>query len=296
MANTSKLLYFVGKGGVGKSTLSVLTALQSSLTGHSTLLVSLDPAHNLADIMKIKLKSQPVRVHDNLEALEVNLDDWMQHYLNGIEKQLQSSYRYLTSLNLDKQFASIKLAPGMEEYAMLMAMQNILDKARDTEYIIVDMPPTGLALRFFNLPRLSILWLQKLFDLRKQILQKKEIIRKVRVGRFEWHKDKLSAQLEKQLQRYEGIEKRWKEDATSIKIVLNDDELSLKEAQRIVDQLNEIGMNNYSIIVNKCEKDNRAVICETLKSEKCHIVPSASYPLSGLQNLQQFLQKSELLT
>jgi len=292
MESTSKLYYFIGKGGVGKSTLSVLTALKLSAAGYPTLLVSLDPAHNLSDIMKIKLKSKPVRVQDNLDAQEVDFDNWIRHYLRGIEKQLQSSYRYLSSLNLDKKFAAIKLAPGIEEYGMLMAMQNILDKAKDFEYIIVDMPPTGLALRFFNLPYLSILWLQKLLDLRKEILQKKEIIQKVRIGRFEWHKDKLSIQLQKQLQKYERIEKYWKKDITSIKIVLNKDELSLKEAQRIINQLNEIGINRYGIVVNKCDEDNSAVICESLKSEKCHIVSRASYPLSGIQNLRQFLRKN----
>ena len=293
MEDTSKLFYFIGKGGVGKSTLSVLTALSLSRAGHTTLLVSLDPAHNLSDILKINIGSEAKHIRDNLYGQEVDVDDWIQRYLTGIEKQLQSSYRYLSSLNLDKQFATIKMAPGMEEYGMLMAMQNILDKEKDFEYIIVDMPPTGLALRFFNLPRLSILWLTKLSDLRTEILQKKEIIQRVNVGRFEWNKDKISVQLEKQLQLYKKINKRWKTDSTLVKIVVNDDEISLKEAQRIIHQLYDIGIERNSIIVNKCS-NNIAAICKKFTTPDCHAVPQATFTLCGIKNLEQFLLTKSL--
>ena len=44
-----KILFFMGKGGVGKSTLSTLTAIYLAKNGNKVLLTSLDPAHNLAE-------------------------------------------------------------------------------------------------------------------------------------------------------------------------------------------------------------------------------------------------------
>ncbi len=282
----------MGKGGVGKSTLSVLAALKLSLNGNRTRLVSLDPAHNLSDILEIDIGSKPKRIRDNLEAQEVDVDDWIRRYLKGIEKQLQSSYRYLSSLNLDKQFSTIKLAPGMEEYGMLLAMQDIIDKSKGFEYIIVDMPPTGLALRFFNLPRLSILWLEKLLELRKEILQKKEIIHKVRVGRSEWNDDKLSLNLEKQLQFYKKINTHWQKDFTSVNIVLNDDELSLREAQRLEKRLNEIEVYSSSFIINKCGNGNSVGDSKNFAITNYDTVPQSSFILRGIKNLELFLQKT----
>ena len=286
-------MYFIGKGGVGKSTLSVLTAIQLAVKNHPTRLVSLDPAHNLSDILDLKLSTEPKQVQKNLTAQEVDMEGWIQRYLKRIEQQLQSSYRYLSSFNLDKQFAAVKLAPGMEEYGMLLAMHQILFNSRNFEYIIVDMPPTGLALRFFNLPRLSMLWLEKLLELRKVILQRKEIVHKIRLGPLDMERDKLSAQLKQQLQFYTEIIRFWQSSQTIFYVVLNQDTLSENEAKRILSHLDSEGFRSVRIIVNKCDSENAFDICGEFSQFKCFMLNKTKYPLFGLKNLKQFLEETE---
>jgi arsenite-transporting ATPase len=60
-----KLLFFTGKGGVGKSSLAAATAWQLSQQ-HRVLIVSLDPAHNLGDIFGVLLHKKTLKFTDSL--------------------------------------------------------------------------------------------------------------------------------------------------------------------------------------------------------------------------------------
>src|SRR5438270_10076487 len=60
----TQLTFFLGKGGVGKTTVSTADALHASgKPGRNVVLISTDPAHSLADVLDVKLKSgmQPLR-------------------------------------------------------------------------------------------------------------------------------------------------------------------------------------------------------------------------------------------
>ena len=61
-----KIMFFLGKGGVGKSTTSSLYAVEKSLTGEKVLLASMDPAHNLGDIFEMQMSGKPKALSKNL--------------------------------------------------------------------------------------------------------------------------------------------------------------------------------------------------------------------------------------
>ncbi len=54
-----QILFFGGKGGVGKTTLAAAFALVAAEDGHRTLLVSTDPAHSTGDILEADLGPEP---------------------------------------------------------------------------------------------------------------------------------------------------------------------------------------------------------------------------------------------
>src|ERR1035437_5148313 len=72
----TKLVFFSGKGGVGKSTMSRATAVWLAKKGYKTIIVTTDPAPNLSDIFgqDIGHKITPINGVDNLSAIEIDPD------------------------------------------------------------------------------------------------------------------------------------------------------------------------------------------------------------------------------
>ena len=77
-----KYIFFSGKGGVGKTTISSAAALNFALNGKKTLIVSTDPASNLSDIFEQNLKEEETKITgtDNLYASEINAADSLERY------------------------------------------------------------------------------------------------------------------------------------------------------------------------------------------------------------------------
>ena len=72
-----RIILYLGKGGVGKTTISAATAVRSAMLGKRTLVVSTDLAHSLADCLNKPLTSEPKELATNLWAQEVNALDEM---------------------------------------------------------------------------------------------------------------------------------------------------------------------------------------------------------------------------
>jgi len=165
----ARVLFFVGKGGVGKSTNSSLFALKLARSGKQVLLNSIDPAHNLHDIFQTPLGSKPKQIVPGIEAMETDLDQWVKKYLKDTERDFRSVYKYQEAFNLHRYFKTLKYSPGLEEYAVLLALVDTLRRFADRDYIIFDTPPTALTLKFLALPDVSLLWLQELSQFRQLV-------------------------------------------------------------------------------------------------------------------------------
>lgn len=144
-------LFFMGKGGVGKSTSSALYSVYLAEKGYKVLMVSLDPAHNQSDIFKKSFSDKPTKVTNAFSVIEVDQEKWIKLYLKEIQLQINRTYTYLTAFNLEGYFKVIKHSPGLEEYALILAFNHIQNNFTDYDYLIFDMAPTALSLKFFNL-------------------------------------------------------------------------------------------------------------------------------------------------
>ena len=85
---SGKNLFFLGKGGTGKTTLASVTALALAERGLKVVLFSLDPAHNLLDIFQIKSSKTSVKLRENLVLEEIETDLWIKTYLRSIENNI----------------------------------------------------------------------------------------------------------------------------------------------------------------------------------------------------------------
>ena len=293
----SIIQFFIGKGGVGKSTTSALTALNLAQTGHDTLLVSMDPAHNQSDIFQQQFSEKPRVVVRNLAVKEVDLDLWMKTYLKDTQAQLEKAYSYQSAFNIQNYYNILKYSPGLEEYALLLAFENTLHTEKKREYIVFDMPPTALTMRFFSLPSITLIWLKALLTLRSQIYAKKEIISKIQLGKREIEQDKVSARLESMINDHNHLQQHFIANGTGINLVLNNDQLSFSEAIRIRQKLADIGIDIGGVMINKV---NSNAPMEDIANQ-FNGYPITRFPLNpddlcGLESLNRYIQETGLFS
>ena len=68
-----RIILYLGKGGVGKTTVAAATAVRSAELGYKTLVASTDIAHSLADSFDKPLDAVPVQLAENLWAQEISV-------------------------------------------------------------------------------------------------------------------------------------------------------------------------------------------------------------------------------
>ncbi|HEY7973817.1 MAG TPA: ArsA family ATPase, partial [Ktedonobacterales bacterium] len=149
-----RLILYLGKGGVGKTTLSAATAARAAQLGKRTLVVSTDLAHSLADALDQRLTAEPTQVSENLWAQEINVLEEMRAGWSKVQD-------YITN-TLKKQGANevaaeeMALIPGMDE---IVALLNIHRQAREGNFdvVVVDAAPTGETVRLLSMPE-TFLW------------------------------------------------------------------------------------------------------------------------------------------
>lgn len=144
-----RIILYLGKGGVGKTTISAATAVRSAALGKRTLVVSTDLAHSLADCFNTTLTSEPIELAPNLWAQEVNALDEMRHTWGKLQAKMSD---LLKQRGVNEVMAEeLALVPGMDEIVSLL---NIYRNARDGnfEVVIIDAAPTGETVRLLSMP------------------------------------------------------------------------------------------------------------------------------------------------
>ncbi len=284
-------VFFLGKGGVGKSTSAALFAIQLANRSHNVLLASFDPAHNQSQIFEQSLNEKPTRVLPNLSVLEVDVDGWMKRYVRESQQKIRQQYRYLGAFNFEQHLNVLRYAPAMEEYAMLLAFKHLRRRYQRKTYLIIDMPPTALALKFFNLPELSLIWLRKLRELRAMIMDKKRIDTKIRFGKKQIEHDRVTQQIEQQIAGYEQTARLFKNtDRTALFLVLNNDSLSMAESDLIRRRMESLHISLAGVVLNKYlnGEDIRRMKAK-FPNQPISVIPFLGGQPLGIENLQRVL-------
>ena len=152
-----KLTFFLGKGGVGKTTVSTAYALQScAKPGKSVVLISTDPAHSLADVLDVKLKSglQTLRTgsQGKLSVWQVDAGARFQQFLGNYRDAITELMEQGTFLSRNEIESFLETAlPGLAEVSALLTISDLLESAKFDE-IVVDTAPIGHTLQLFRIP------------------------------------------------------------------------------------------------------------------------------------------------
>jgi arsenite-transporting ATPase len=290
-------LFFLGKGGTGKSTASALVSLALRETGKKVLLASFDDAHNQADIFDTIMSDRACTMGPCLEVLQIDRDREIKRYLSKTAAQVKASFAYLTAFNLDHYFDILKFSPGMEEYALVSAFTDLAARYRHHDYLVIDMPPTALSLRFFNLPSLSLTWTGQLEKLRRQINEKKEIISRITMAGKTFERDKIMQRILKIKSEYQALKALFEDpDKTSFYVVFNQDALSVAETRRVIEHLDRQAIQPRGLIFNDRTGSETGAISETslFPGIPVQAIPYSKVPLIGMGALEQHIHSHAL--
>ena len=151
-----RLTFFIGKGGVGKTTVSSAYAVHlASRSREPVLLMSTDPAHSLADVLEQRLGDSPKRVRlaqGKLTAWQIPAQKEFERFLGRYRDAILTLVEENTLFTREEIGPLLETtAPGMAEVAGLLAMHKALN-SRDYAHIVVDTAPLGHTLRLFQMP------------------------------------------------------------------------------------------------------------------------------------------------
>ncbi|HXF15071.1 MAG TPA: ArsA family ATPase [Terriglobales bacterium] len=153
----TELAFFVGKGGVGKTTVATAYAVHTArrYPRSRVLLVSTDPAHSLADVLQLKLGDSPKATRVGRGKLWVWQLNAPALFGNFFRRYKQSILEIVERGSL---FSAAEIAPlietalpGMSEISALLAIRDAIDTKKYT-HVVVDTAPFGHTLRLFSLP------------------------------------------------------------------------------------------------------------------------------------------------
>lgn len=161
-----ELVFFVGKGGVGKTTVSAAYAVHAALQnpGDSVLLLSTDPAHSLADVLQVSIKGSPkpvpLRKKGKLYAWQIDVKRRFRDFLDEYKESILQVVEMGSIFTRDDIEPLIdSTLPGMAEVSALLAIDDAIQSGEYSR-IIVDTAPFGHTLRLFALPEQFVRFLE----------------------------------------------------------------------------------------------------------------------------------------
>lgn len=238
-----KVLFFGGKGGVGKTTSASATALAASRAGRRVLLVSTDPAHNTADIFGRPIGPEIVEVGPNLHALEIDAVRESARYVAEVKDRITSLFGHQILEEANRQIDLAASMPAAEEVALFDRIGSLIRGEDDRfDLLVFDTAPTGHTLRLIRMPELMEAWIGALSRSRRAMLG---------VDQDDKH-DPIMRSLADRLERLREFRARLVSPrVTAFVVVLVAERLPIEETARALIQLDEAGVRVGALVVNR---------------------------------------------
>ncbi|MFN4264458.1 MAG: arsenical pump-driving ATPase [Aquabacterium sp.] len=151
-SDASRFIFFTGKGGVGKTSLSTATAIQLADAGKRVLLVSTDAASNLDEMLGVTLSNAPTPVPhlEGLSVLNIDPEEAARHYRQRVLSQMASDSTDEERETVREQLsgACTTEIASFDEFSSLLS-----DGAKSYDHVVFDTAPTGHTLRLLSLPK-----------------------------------------------------------------------------------------------------------------------------------------------
>lgn len=281
-----KYIFFSGKGGVGKTTLSAAKALDLSEQDNKVLVVSTDPAHSLSDSFGQDIKSEITKIRENLHAIEIDPKKAMDEYQEKMESSEMEGMDMLGGFGLDE-LNMASNSPGMNEFAAFDKFLQCMDEDK-FDYIIFDTAPTGHTLKFLSLPDIMEGWVGKMLMIKSKFSQMSNMFKgfmpfgeseekeQVDLTPLQDLKDKIE----------EAREIMTDQQRTEFNLVTIPEKMSIEETDRTIDKLKDNDMEVSTIIVNKIIPEQSG--CDFCKARR-------RMQIKNLEELRERFENYELV-
>lgn len=277
-AQDLRILWFAGKGGVGKTTCAAAAALGLA-ADRAVSLHSTDPAGSLGDVLMRAVGAEPVTVGERLRVQQLDatraFDTWRAEYRDDVGAVF-ARLGMEESVALDRRVveSALDLAPlGIDE---IVALEHMIDSLDRTETLVIDTAPTGHFLRLIAMPQLALDWTHALLRILLRYggaAQLDDL--STRVLAFAKQLKMLRAQLTDPT-------------VTGVFVVTLDEPMVRAETERLRARLRSAGVPEAAVIVNRAAPDAAFPAPHVLR------VPDWREPPVGDDALRAFFQQWEL--
>jgi arsenite/tail-anchored protein-transporting ATPase len=246
---TERLVFFGGKGGVGKTTLAAAYA-GSSARHRQTLLVSTDPAHSTSDLLGVALTNEARDIKENLAAVELDPDADAAAYIEKIKEAARGSVSREVLPTVHKHLDLARSAPGTYESALFDRFVDLIHECPDPyDAIVFDTAPTGHTLRLLHLPALLTAWIEGIVRQREKVSGMERMLHNL-AGDESASADPILETLRERRERFHTARHRLMEDAVFY-LVLIPERLPIEETARTLEVLDGAGMKVGGLVVNR---------------------------------------------
>ena len=293
-----RIILFTGKGGVGKTTLSAATGAYLSELSKKVLVVSVDPAHSLSDVLEEDVGPEPKKIFNNFYAQEIDVYYSIEKFWGVLKEYLKSLLRWQ---GIDEILAEeMSVLPGMEEVSsFLWINKHVEDKKFDV--IIVDSAPTGETLRFLSLPDAASWWVTKILPLQRKLMKFVRPAARVVTDMPLPEEETYDALEDLFRQVYNLYYLLQNQEVSSVRLVVNPEKMVIKETEKAFTYLHLFGFPVDGIFINRvAEKENpfyeiqRKYVERIVKSFEptpIFMIPQLYEEILGYEKLKEFGKK-----
>ena len=277
-----RIIFFAGKGGVGKTSVAAATGIKAAQMGLKTVVMSLDVAHSLADIFDLdsglldQNKGQPVGVGNNLWIQELDIQEEIQRYWGDIYKYISG---LLNRTGIDEVLAEeLAVFPGMEEVSLLLYINKYV-REKEYDVILLDCAPTGESLRFISIPTTLDWYMKKIFKWERTVAKYVRPVAK-RVTDIPLPGDDYFQAIQDLFEKLKGVDQVLLDpEITTVRLVTNPEKVVLKETQRAFMYFCLYKMNIDAIIMNRILPDTvtDSYFSDWLKGQQRNFAEAAEF-------------------
>jgi arsenite-transporting ATPase len=250
------VVFFGGKGGVGKTTCSSAFALAASARGRRVLLVSTDPAHSTSDIFERQIGPNEREIEPGLWAIEIDPVGESTRYVGEVKRDIERMFAPAVIRQAHRQIDMAASSPGLAEVALLDRMVDLIVE-RESRYdlLVFDTAPTGQTVQLLRMPEVMETWIRALVKHRRAVL---EIDRggDTAADPGSSSADPVLAALERRHQRIKQLRASVLDRAnTSFVLVTIAERLAIEETARAWSLLSDTGIDVGALVVNRLLPD-----------------------------------------